>query len=231
MRAAGTTARRRARAPATARRLLLPLLLPAAALLLARADADNAGPGPGPGGAGGWRGSRQQQDYRAMLRHVPEGSGAADYRVHLAPAPPVEAADGPAVPPAAAAFPPLPVAVEDDPDVLARLGQGMLAVTAMAGPPADLPPAVRAFAELGEALAEPDCAFPYFARFSGFCVRRRSVNGQAFYYYVPEPPRGVRAADGRSHIKGHAILLHGAGVGRAEDWCVGGGGPGRGRGD
>ena len=177
---------------AAARRLLVPLLLPAALLLLARAD--DAGP-PGPAG---WRGSRQQDQYRAMLRHVPEGSGAADYRAHLGPAPPVEAADGPA------AFPPLPVAVEDDPDVLARLGQGMLAVTAMAGPPADLPPAVRAFAELGEALAEPDCAFPYFARFSGFCVRRRAVNGQAFYYHVP-----AARSDGRGRIKGHAILLHG----------------------
>ncbi|QDZ19674.1 hypothetical protein A3770_03p21920 [Chloropicon primus] len=57
-------------------------------------------------------------------------------------------------------------------------------------------------------LPDQDCVFPYFRRYTGACVSHRYVNGQSFYYHVPKSPVG------------YVVLIHGAGVGRSEDWFV-----------
>jgi len=100
-------------------------------------------------------------------------------------------------------------------DSLAGLGSIMESVTANVvgvfetNPDTELPEALREVGRLGEALNHPRCSFPYFASLSAACVARGRVGqGQVFYYHIPERPRG------------HVILMHGGGVGRAEDWFV-----------
>lgn len=58
-------------------------------------------------------------------------------------------------------------------------------------------------------LPDQDCFFPYFKKYAGACVSHRYVNGQSFYYHVP---KGL--------VTGYVVLIHGAGVGRSEDWYV-----------
>ena len=135
----------------------------------------------------------------ARLEHagIPAGAGAGAYE---------EAILGGAAPG------PLPLGGEDL-DALAGLGGVMESVAAdivsTFQSEDELPEALREVERLGEALNHPRCTFPYFARLSAACVAREQVGqGQIFYYHIPEKPRG------------HVILMHGGGVGRAEDWFV-----------
>ena len=58
-------------------------------------------------------------------------------------------------------------------------------------------------------IPDQDCVFPYFKKYTGACVAHRYVNGQSYYYHVPE-----------KLVTGYVVLIHGAGVGRSEDWFV-----------
>jgi hypothetical protein len=57
-------------------------------------------------------------------------------------------------------------------------------------------------------LPDQDCFFPYFKQYTGACVAHRYIYGQSFYYHVPK------------FTTGYVVLIHGAGVGRSEDWFV-----------
>ena len=92
-------------------------------------------------------------------------------------------------------------------DTMATVGKEMAEILA-AHPNEDVPTTLQEVGRLGEALSHPRCSFPYFAQLSAACVARERVDRQLFYYHVPPNPRG------------HVILMHGGGVGRAEDWFV-----------
>ena len=91
----------------------------------------------------------------------------------------------------------------------AFLGRGCMVLSGAPGSNAGEPTAHGyANATHGASAEVAACHFPYFQRYSGACVSRGRVNGQTFYYHVPR------------FTTGYVVLIHGAGVGRAEDWFV-----------